>query len=129
FDDEYVCLGTAIHSTAPYPVATTINQTLLDGDVVAKQGGVEISLPEGEYTLERVSWILYNQVAYLFPMATALQLRNTTATGNWRQSNRLAWATTEEVQKEVFPVGIDHGIQPEAAQYAYIVLPNVDALK
>jgi len=129
FDDEYVCLGTAIHSTAPYPVATTINQTLLDGDVVAKQGGVEISLPEGEHTLERVSWILHNQVAYLFPMATALQLRNTTATGNWRQINHQAWATTEEVQKEVFSVGIDHGIQPEAAQYAYIVLPNVDALK
>ena len=45
FDDEYVCLGASVQSSSPYPVATTINQTLLNSKVVANQSGVFSVLP------------------------------------------------------------------------------------
>ncbi len=33
FDEEYVCLGAGIEARSGYPVATTLNQTLLKGEV------------------------------------------------------------------------------------------------
>jgi len=39
FDDEYICLGTDIRSDVKLPVATTINQALLRGNVLVMQDG------------------------------------------------------------------------------------------
>ena len=36
FDNEYVCLGTGINTTEDFPVATTLNQCLLNKGVVVK---------------------------------------------------------------------------------------------
>ncbi|HYH55813.1 MAG TPA: polysaccharide lyase family 8 super-sandwich domain-containing protein, partial [Anseongella sp.] len=45
FDREYVCLGSGISAPAPYPVATTINQCLLQQEVIVMENG-RMSAPE-----------------------------------------------------------------------------------
>lgn len=126
FDKEYVCLGNGINSTADEPVATTLNQCLLNGDITAKtSAGVE-KISKGNHTVKNTSWVVHNNVAYIFPTSTQVHLDNTTATGNWRQITHQAWATEEPVQKDLFCLWLDHGVKPTNASYEYIIVPNAD---
>jgi chondroitin AC lyase len=126
FDREYVSLGAGISAEAADPVATTLNQCLLNQEVVVKQAKAAAALAKGDHTLAGVSWVAHNGVAYLFPSPTPVRLRNTTASGNWRQINHQAWATEEEVRKDVFTLWLDHGPKPKDAHYAYIVVPGLE---
>jgi len=127
FNNEYVCLGTNIHSTSDYPVATTLNQCNLDGAVTAQTAGKTEVLKKGTQQLKAVNWIHHNKVAYLFPEPVDISLSNQTATGNWKQINHQDWATEEPVQKELFTAWINHGVKPINAGYAYIVVPDINA--
>ncbi|MBD0286250.1 MAG: chondroitin lyase [Flavisolibacter sp.] len=127
FDREYVCLGTGIHSEADYPVATTLNQCLLKGNVLVKTNKGTETLQRGEHTIKDVNWIIHDSVAYLFPAPAIIHVNNTSATGNWRQINHQAWATEEQVQMDVFTLWLDHGQKPDAAGYAYMVAPGANA--
>jgi chondroitin AC lyase len=125
FDKEYVSLGAGISAEADNPVATTLNQCLLDRQVVIMRNNREEPLPKGEHTLTDVAWVAHGNIAYLFPAPTTLHLQNAPATGNWRSINHQAWATQEEVQQDVFKLWLDHGTKPRAAAYAYTVVPNL----
>lgn len=127
FDREYVCLGAGISSEADYPVVTTLNQCLLNKDVVVKINNNKLSLIKGTHQLKDVSWIFHDSVAYLFPSPTTINLINTSLTGNWRQITHQSWATAEPVQKNVFSLWIDHGTKPANAGYEYIVIPGIAA--
>ncbi|MCW3091040.1 MAG: chondroitin lyase [Ferruginibacter sp.] len=127
FKDEYVCLGTAINSTAAYPVATTLNQCNLNGAVTVKTDKGSEALQKGTHALTGVSWVHHGSVAYLFPTPTNLQLKNTTATGSWRLISHQDFATEEPVQRDLFTLWLDHGTEPVDAGYAYIVVPAIAA--
>ncbi|MCW3109584.1 MAG: chondroitin lyase, partial [Segetibacter sp.] len=81
FDREYVCLGAAINSEADFPVATTLNQCLLNKDVVVKAGAGIKTLDRGQHELKDVSWVIHDSVAYLFPAPVSVNVGNATATG------------------------------------------------
>jgi chondroitin AC lyase len=125
FDNEYVCLGAAINSEAEYPVFTTLNQCLLNKDVVVKTKDGESALTKGEHQLKQLSWISHDGVAYIFPSPVTVNVSNTTVTGNWRRTNHQAWATEEEVKKDVFTAWFDHGTKPKNSGYEYIVVPGI----
>jgi chondroitin AC lyase len=127
FEREYVCLGSGIQSEAEYPVATTINQCGLSGDVTVTSGSSTKRLNKGKHALNDVSAIFHDSVAYLFPKPVALQVSNTTATGNWREITHQASATKETVQKDLFTAWFDHGTKPTDASYAYMVVPGMTA--
>jgi chondroitin AC lyase len=127
FDREYVCLGTAIHSEADYPVATTINQCLLQNKVVVKTKNGTQTLDSGQHQLNDVSWVMHDSIAYLFPAPVSVNISNVTTTGNWRQITHQAWATNATVQKDLFTLWLNHGLKPNAASYAYIVIPSITA--
>lgn len=125
FDQEYVCLGTGIHSEAEYPVATTLNQCLLQSDVKVKTKSGLQTLHKGQHNLKNVSWIGQDSVVYWFPKPVDINVSNATATGNWRQINHQSWATEEPVHKDVFTLWLDHGAKPQNAGYEYIVVPGM----
>ncbi len=125
FKDEYVCLGAGIQSTATYPVATTLNQCLLNGEVMVKTSKGNEVIQKGMYELKDVNWIYHSGVAYVFPSTASISVTNTTATGNWRQVSHQDGATEEPIQKEVFTAWMNHGKAPVAAEYAYIVVPAI----
>jgi len=127
FDKEFVNLGAGISSDAEYPVATTLNQCLLNTEVLVRSYAKTAPLKAGKHRLNSVEWVLQDGVAYIFPSPAAVSINDTVATGNWRQINHQAWATTEEVKEHVFTLWLNHGSRPKDAAYQYIVVPGIKA--
>ncbi len=130
FNDEYVCLGSGIQSESEHPVTTTLNQCLLNGDVVVKSGKKQSTLAKGEHQLKEVSWIHHDGIAYLFQSPVAVSLNNKTYSGLWQDIAKSAWTKDEPlVRKDIFSVWIDHGRLPKNASYHYSIIPGIDVKK
>lgn len=127
FDNEYVCLGTAIRSAADLPVFTTINQTLMRSDVQLMQNGSRQTAPKGSRTFDKVRWVHHNNVGYIFPKQATVSLSNQTQTGRWSDITDQKNISRELVSEDVFTLGFDHGKKPDGASYQYIVVPGVTA--
>jgi chondroitin AC lyase len=125
FDREFVCLGAGISSESPHSVFTTINQSLLNTEVLVNADKKSSTLSKGEHKLKSVSWVLHDNVAYLFPTGSTVDISNKIQTGNWRQLNHHTWATEEVVEKEIFSLWIDHDSRPRNSKYEYIVVPGI----
>lgn len=126
FDNEYVCLGTGINSRAKLPVATTINQCLLNGNVILTNGNKKSTVEKGERQLEKVKWVLHDGIGYVFPEAQNVYLSNQAQTGSWFKINRQSDSPKDKVSKDVFKLWLDHGQQPRNASYQYIVVPGTN---
>ncbi|WP_119079764.1 polysaccharide lyase family 8 super-sandwich domain-containing protein [Chitinophaga alhagiae] len=127
FDNEIVCLGAGIHADTALPVLTTLNQCLLNRQVMAGVNNKATTLKTGKHALRNVSWVWHDSVAYVFPQPAGVNIANGEATGNWRQITHQAWATTETVRENVFSLWLDHGVRPQNAGYAWVVVPNTSA--
>jgi len=127
FDREIVCLGAGIHTDSALQVATTLNQSYLNGAVTVSQKNKTTSLSKGQHNLPSVSWVLHDSIAYIFPQPATVQIKNAESTGSWRQINHQAWATDGPVTKNTFTCWLDHGTQPQQASYAWIEVPGISA--
>lgn len=128
FDDELVALGAGIESTSDHPVATTLNQTLLRGDVRVGTGSGGTDLRRGSHQLDAVRWVHHDGVGYVFPQPAEVRIEAERRTGRWSEiSGRKSLAALPPEQKEVFTLWLDHGRRPSGASYAYIVAPGVEA--
>ncbi|MDR1221471.1 MAG: polysaccharide lyase beta-sandwich domain-containing protein [Tannerella sp.] len=124
FDDLYVCLGAAISSTDRYPVATTLNQCFLKGDVLFSDGRETTTVRKGEWvSADSIRWIFHDRVGYLFPKVQKTVLSSRIQTGNWYRVNRQTSTSREEVKEDVFCLWINHGVKPVNADYEYIIMP------
>ncbi|MDR2773585.1 MAG: polysaccharide lyase beta-sandwich domain-containing protein [Tannerella sp.] len=125
FDDEYVCLGAGITSASHMPLATTLNQSKLTGDVVAGQGNFETVLPQGEHVHTDVAggWLFHDKTGYIFPESAQVKLSIQAQTGSWFKINRQTNSSREEVSMDVFKLWIDHGAFANNAGYCYVVMP------
>ena len=110
FGDEVVCLGAGISSTTNVPVHTTINQCFL--------GAFNMNAK----TLEHPNWIINDNIGYLFPQEEKVFFTSQEQKGKWSDINTSK--SKKEESHHVFTVGIDHGVAPKNASYAYIVVPN-----
>lgn len=121
FDDEFVALGAGISSKSKTAVSTTLNQTLRRGDFIAD--GRPIA--SGRQMLRDVSWVLHDEVGYVFPKKTTALASSGARSGSWADINSLQANTP--VTKDVFALWLDHGVHPQGATYQYIVVPGTDA--
>lgn len=126
FDNLYVCLGADIQSTDRFPVATTLNQCLLQGDVYVNDGRESKPITKGLHNLQQVKWIFHDNVGYLFPTPQKVGLSNQAQSGSWYRVNRQTSTSKETITKDVFCAWLDHGIRPSNHTYAYIVMPGTD---
>ena len=123
FDAEYVCLGAGITCKSGNPVVTTLNQCHLKGSVTASDGGKRRRLSRGEHVLQNPAWLYHDKIAYIFPQATDLYVRNDAQSGSWKLiSNQ---SSDEPSTHDIFKAWIDHGQDPENATYAYVVAPGM----
>lgn len=128
FDDEYVCIGTNIHSRRRnLPVATTINQVLMRSEVSIQQNGSIQTLPRGDRELTDVKAVYQDRVGYIFPEPAKVHLSNQGESGRWSDITDQKNISKELVTMDVFKLWFDHGKRPDSASYEYIVVPNVDA--
>jgi chondroitin AC lyase len=121
FDHEMVALGAGITSSRDEPVGTTLNQTLLHGPVLID--GHEAG--EGEAKVSPTSWVLHDEVGYTFLGPTDASIKVGPQTGSWKSIS--ASNPDTPVTESVFALWIDHGVRPRDAQYAYAVVPGVNA--
>lgn len=128
FDDEIVCLGAGIKSTASEEVNTTLNQCLLNGNVQVSSGGSTNSYAGNTTNLnysDNLDWAWHYNIGYVFPQGGNIGLTAKQQTGNWYTINTSQ--TDATVTNNVFTLWVKHGIAPSAAKYAYIVTPNKTA--
>ena len=123
FDNEYVCLGAGISAATSLPVATTLNQSWLNGGVTVMNGTQKQELQKGEHMLQNVKWVYHDGIGYLFPQPANVNLSNQVATGSWFLVNQQSDSPKDEVRGDVFKLWFDHGKRPKDATYQYIVLP------
>jgi chondroitin AC lyase len=141
FDDVYVCLGAGIESQSySFPLATTLDQTLLKGDVLLDRGSGAETLEEGEHELEGVKWVYHRGCGYIFPEPTSIQLSNQEESGSWRRITHQSYVSREQVEMDVFKLWIDHGVRPQGrrgglvntpmlardVKYEYMVVPSTE---
>ncbi|MDE5710149.1 MAG: chloramphenicol resistance protein, partial [Bacteroides sp.] len=124
FDNEVVCLGTDIHSTATAEVNTTVNQCLLaqDKQVLVCSGKSVNEQEQATAGYRSPQWVLHNNVAYLFPNGGQITVSKQTQSGTWHDINRTT--SKDTVRQDVFTLNFEHGMQPAGADYAYIVVPG-----
>jgi chondroitin AC lyase len=128
FDDIYVCLGTDIKAEKALPVASTINQVLMNGDVqIVKKNRNPSKLKKGDHSLKGVNYVYHDRIGYAFPESTAIRLSNQEEQGRWSDLTLQKNISRELIKKDVFTLWYDHGKQPENGSYAYMVLPDIDA--
>ena len=82
FDGKIICLGAGISSETGLTVTTGVNQTHLNGEVSVKIDG-QISGLRGKQTLASPSWILHDNIGYIFPDGGNLELRAENVEGSW----------------------------------------------
>lgn len=140
FDEGYVCLGAGIESGSRFPVATTLNQCLLNGEVTLLDEEGERTLTEGIHSLRGVRWIHHDGTGYVFPDPSVVMISNRRETGSWWEISR-QWDTPRDtVGMEVFKAWIDHGSRPQGRRgglvnapmfpkdvtYCYMVVPGTE---
>ena len=121
FNNMVVCLGAGIRSTEVYPVATTVNQSFLTGEVTVKDQS-EKNLPAESSVNLNPSWILHDRTGYFFPEKGNLKLETKTVTGSWNQVALMY--KPETMQSAIFKLWFDHGLNPDNLKYAYFLVPG-----
>lgn len=127
FDDEFVCLGSRLSATADHPVLTTLNQTLLRGPVTARLRRDIQRLSKGKHVLFNAAWIHHDSVGYVFPRPETVYMTNIASVGRWREINHQSRTSSDTVRHDVFSLWFDHGVRPQNAEYAYIVVPGTSS--
>jgi chondroitin AC lyase len=140
FDHEYVCLGAGIVARSLHPVATTLEQSLLKGDVIVCSRGATRTPKPGDHELSGVNWVHHNGIGYMFPEAADVHLSNKEESGTWYDINKQWRSSKEPEEKGVFKLWINHGVRPQGrpgglrhgsmlekdVTYAYMVVPHAD---
>ena len=123
FDNEVVCLGTGLSSTATETVTTTLNQCRAQGPVTLSAANAvsTLSTASASYT-NNLQWILHDTVGYFFPNGGAVNVRRQVQNGNWHDINSAQ--ANAPVSADVFTLYLNHGTKPTNGSYAYIIAPG-----
>ncbi|WP_329380418.1 polysaccharide lyase family 8 super-sandwich domain-containing protein [Streptomyces sp. NBC_01716] len=118
FDDEMVALGAGISSTSAHAIHTTVNQGAARSN--ASVGGRAVR-PGTDSAATGASWAYNDEIGYVFPNGGPLKVSNKEQTGSW--------IDRDPVKRNAFTLFFDHGITPDDAEYAYVVLPGATPAK
>jgi chondroitin AC lyase len=120
FDNAIVCLGAGITCPSDNAAVTSINQCLLNGDVIATD--LAQPLPPGSHQLSGARWVHHDGVAYVFPEPADVRVGVGPHTGRWSD---IGAGSDAAVTMPVFSLWLDHGPRAAGSGYAYVVRPGV----
>ncbi len=124
FGDAMLCLGTNINLSKEAEIATSVNQSFLNGDVTVSHGSVtETMAAKTLNTYSDLKWIYHDNVGYVFPVAANITVKNQIQSGTWGSIN--GSTSTAQQRANVFSAWISHGTKPENGEYQYIVKPDI----
>lgn len=122
-DNVMVCLGADITSPKDEPVTTTLNQSLLKGDVYYFDRGINKMKPESQISSDDFKWIYHNKVAYYPLQKTQLSVSDKTQYGDWHDIAKVY--PSKKQSAEIFSIDAKHGKSPQHLSYAYVILPAI----
>lgn len=118
-EESIVCLGTDIQGETKGAVYTSVEQSLLTGDVTSSSG----KLKSGELHKSKNKWIHHNNIGYQIGNSATVHLD--TVSGNWLRA--YPEFSNRPVTKDVFSIWIDHGKNPKSESYNYVIYPDAKA--
>ncbi len=122
FNDVLICLGAGIKTNLDKDVATTVNQSLLNGEVLISSNGIISPVSKGLHELKKVNWVIHDNWGYYFPETPSLKLENRQRSGAWNRV--VAPMSSQKLTADIFQLWFEHGAKPEDASYCYFVLPS-----
>ncbi|WP_296701635.1 polysaccharide lyase 8 family protein [Algoriphagus sp.] len=125
FEDKIICLGAEISADRPENINTTVNQSRLRGSVsIAGPGDFKV-LDAGYSEFSKdLNWIFHDDIGYYFPTDQNIVISTKDQPGSWREIN--GNSSNKPIQKDIFKVYINHGLNPKNAKYSYVLLPGVE---
>lgn len=124
-DHEVVCLGAGISDGAAETVLTSVNQCALNGRVTLGADGSTRELPRGDRFQGHLRWVHHDGIGYILLAPATVTVTAEPQRGDWHQIHSRESART--VERDVFGLWIGHGSRPDGAQYAYLVVPDIEA--
>jgi chondroitin AC lyase len=125
-----VCLGTGITGGKKSDISTTVNQSLIAGDITVgfDKGETNISAHKS-LNRKDIRWAYHDQAGYLFLQKNTVHVENEEQEGDWKKV--YTGGSDKVIKGNVFNVWIDHGINPLNGSYAYAVFPkqSLDSIK
>ena len=115
-----VCLGSGIDGESKGPVYTSVQQSLVDGDVITSEG----PLDKNHNVFNKGSWIYHRGIGYQLLCDNAYSDINI-VNGNWQSC--FTALESKPVTGKVFSIWIDHGRSPKNQTYEYKIYPNSTA--
>ena len=125
FDDEVVCLGAGITCNDGADIQTApLNRKFTSNTNVFVANGVTMPTTLGWATnFSTLNWCsLGGFGGCYFPGGAPIKALRQARTNSWSQIN--AGGTTSSVINDFLTLWFDHGVNPNNATYAYVVLPN-----
>ncbi|MFC3800860.1 polysaccharide lyase family 8 super-sandwich domain-containing protein [Cohnella sp. GCM10012308] len=134
FDDEVVALGAGISASDGKVVETTVENRKLDaaGDNAFTVNGTAKSNALGwSETMTGVNWahldgnVSGSGIGYYFPTPATLKASRKANTGAWNALNTyVGFNDATPITRNYLNLWFDHGTNPTAGDYAYVLLPN-----
>ena len=130
FDSEIVALGAGVTSTKDSGVETIVENRLInkENDKIYVNGQ-DITNTIDQDTKVDAKWAYLqgendeSSIGYYFPSKTELNVKRDTRTGSWKEINN--GQSANKVTNTFFTMWKDHGVNPEADTYEYVLLPNI----
>jgi hypothetical protein len=127
FDNEIVCLGAGITASSGTNVHTIVENRRLNssGNNAFTANGVALPTTLGwSSNFTGLSWCaLSNAGGYFFPGGANIKAQRAARTGAWSDIN--AGGSTASITRNYLTLWLDHGVNPSAANYSYVILPNL----
>ncbi|WP_181981680.1 polysaccharide lyase family 8 super-sandwich domain-containing protein [Holdemania filiformis] len=131
FDHEIVALGSGITSSQGRSVETIVenrkitqdNRLVIDGREIAQGEGALIDQPRYAHLSGSTPG---SDLGYYFPSPAAVHIQKQEHSGYWKDINAMKNGfTVDETLKtdDYATLWFDHGVDPQQAQYAYVILP------
>ncbi len=130
-DDEIVCLGAGIVSRDHRTIETIVENRKLNDSLRYRFDleGVPVLTHNGSLSTDHPKWVHFEgsdegtSVGYYFLEPARVHLLRETRTGSWYEISQ-PYGDTTPIVKDYFTMWIDHGKNPHAATYAYVLLPG-----
>ncbi len=110
-----------ISSSENVPVITSVNQCFYK-DVPFIKTKFGTHLASEEENLTNPSWILHDNVGYLFPKKGNIKLETKSVEGSWYRY--ATYLQDKKIYSRIFNLWLDHGKNPTNETYCYILVPN-----
>lgn len=126
FEDELYLMGDRLHTTAPQPFQTTLDQCFFHGTTTLYHGEHTQEISLGDFIQQKGSKLYHNGICYAMRKPVELVVQAESRTGRWSTISEQTPIpeALDTARGDIFTAYIPH-IDKCCASYEYAVLPGI----